>query len=76
MEEKIALLLEKKRKLSDKIIGAAVTGEKRWTKEELLEVDHIIDDAAKLEDKDMINLEHKTEDKIKKEHARDPERDW
>jgi len=38
LEEKIALLLEKKRNISDKVIGAATREEMKWTKEELLEI--------------------------------------
>jgi SNF2 family DNA or RNA helicase len=38
LEEKIAMLLERKRKISDKVIGAATTGEMRWTRDELLEI--------------------------------------
>ncbi len=38
LEEKIANLLEKKRDISDKVIGYAVRQEMRWTREELLEI--------------------------------------
>jgi SNF2 family DNA or RNA helicase len=38
LEEKIALLLEKKRDISDRVVGAAVRQEMKWTREELLEV--------------------------------------
>ncbi len=38
LEEKIALLLEKKRNISDRIVGAAVGQEMRWTRDELLEL--------------------------------------
>jgi SNF2 family DNA or RNA helicase len=38
LEEKIDLLLEKKRGISDKVIGAATKGVKGWTREELLEI--------------------------------------
>jgi len=38
LEEKIALLLDKKRNISDRVIGAAVREEMKWTKEELLEI--------------------------------------
>jgi len=38
LEEKIALLLEKKRDISDRVIGAAVGQEMKWTREELLEL--------------------------------------
>jgi len=45
-------------------------------KEELSEINHIIDDAAVLEDKDAVVRKHKVEDKLRKEHTRDPEHDW
>jgi len=38
LEEKIASLLEKKRNISDKVIGALAKEEIHWTKEELLEL--------------------------------------
>lgn len=38
LEEKIDLLIEKKRGISDTVIGAATKGELRWTREELLEI--------------------------------------
>jgi SNF2 family DNA or RNA helicase len=38
LEEKIALLLDKKRGISDRVIGAAVGREMKWTREELLEL--------------------------------------
>lgn len=38
LEEKIALLLEKKRNISDKIIGGAIRQKMQWTREELLEL--------------------------------------
>jgi len=38
LEEKIDLLIEKKRGISDKVIGAATKGELKWTREELLEI--------------------------------------
>jgi SNF2 family DNA or RNA helicase len=38
LEEKIDLLIEKKRGISDKVIGAATQGELKWTREELLEI--------------------------------------
>jgi SNF2 family DNA or RNA helicase len=38
LEEKIALLLEKKRNISDKIIGGAIRQKMEWTREELLEL--------------------------------------
>ena len=38
LEEKIATLLERKRKISDKIINAATMGEMKWTKKELLKI--------------------------------------
>lgn len=38
LEEKIALLLEKKRDISDRVIGAAVRQEMKWTRDELLEL--------------------------------------
>ena len=44
--------------------------------EEQDEVNHIIDDAAVIEDKDEIEAKHKLQDDVKKYHARDPEHDW
>ena len=44
--------------------------------EEMEEIKHIIDDAAKLEDKDQIDYQHKMEGAVRKERARDPEHDW
>jgi len=38
LEEKIAMLLERKRDLADRIIGAAINQPMSWTKEELLEL--------------------------------------
>jgi SNF2 family DNA or RNA helicase len=38
LEEKIATLLERKRKISDKIINAATMGEMKWTKKELVKI--------------------------------------
>lgn len=38
LEEKIDLLIEKKRGISDKVIGAATKGDLKWTREELLEI--------------------------------------
>jgi SNF2 family DNA or RNA helicase len=38
LEEKIALLLDKKRNISDRVIGAAAREEMKWTREELLEI--------------------------------------
>jgi SNF2 family DNA or RNA helicase len=38
LEEKIAILLERKRHLSDRIMGAAAQQELRWTREELIEL--------------------------------------
>ena len=38
LEEKIDFLIEKKRRISDKVIGAATEGELKWTREELLEI--------------------------------------
>jgi len=46
-----------------------------YFKEEMAEINHIIDDAAVLEDKDKINYQHKMDEKIRKERARDPEHD-
>ena len=44
--------------------------------EEMEEINHIIDDAAKLEDKDQIEYQHKMEEGVRKDRARDPEHDW
>jgi hypothetical protein len=44
--------------------------------EELTEIRKIIDDAALHEDKDFVKYEHKMEDAVRKERARDPEHDW
>lgn len=38
LEEKIDRLIEKKRGISERVIGAATEGERRWTREELLEI--------------------------------------
>jgi len=45
-------------------------------KETLKQVEEIIDFAAEHEDKDKIEYEHKMENAVRKEQARDPERDW
>jgi hypothetical protein len=45
-------------------------------KEEMLEIEHIIDEAAAHEDKESIEKKHKIEEDVKKFHARDPEHDW
>jgi hypothetical protein len=45
-------------------------------KEELEEINHIIEDAAEHEDKEKIEYQHKMEDAVRKERARDPEHDW
>jgi hypothetical protein len=44
--------------------------------EDIKQVEEIIDYAASHEDKDKINYEHKMEDAVRKERARDPEHDW
>ncbi|CAB9507372.1 expressed unknown protein [Seminavis robusta] len=44
--------------------------------EEMEEIKHIIDDAAEHEDKDKIEYQHKMEDAVRKDRARDPEHDW
>lgn len=41
-------------------------------KEKMQEIDHIIDDAAKMEDKDAINYQHKMKEEVRREHARIP----
>lgn len=46
------------------------------TKEEMAEIDHIIQDAAEHEDKDKIEYQHKMDNAVRKDHARDPEHDW
>ena len=38
LEERIDKLIEKKRGISDSVIGAAITGPMQWTREELLEI--------------------------------------
>jgi SNF2 family DNA or RNA helicase len=38
LEEKIAILLERKRKISDKIISTTTMGEMQWTRKELLKI--------------------------------------
>jgi hypothetical protein len=45
-------------------------------KEEMIEIDHIIDDAAKVENKDAVEKKHKVEDTVRKDRTRDPEHDW
>jgi len=45
-------------------------------KETLEEVNHIIEDAAKIEDVAKIKKQHQMETEVKKFHARDPEHDW
>jgi hypothetical protein len=45
-------------------------------KEDLKTVEEIIDYAAKHEDKEHVEYEHKMENAVRKEQARDPERDW
>ena len=44
--------------------------------EEMLEVEHIIEDAAIHENKKEIDQRHKLEKDVEKFHARDPEHDW
>ena len=44
--------------------------------EELQEIDQMIDDAALLEDKEAIVRQHKAEEAVRKDRARDPEHDW
>jgi len=44
--------------------------------EELQEINHIIEDAAAVQDKEAIEKKHKLEKETKKFHARDPEHDW
>jgi hypothetical protein len=44
--------------------------------EEMEEIKHIIDDAAVLEDKKKIEYQHKMDDAVRKDRARDPEHDW
>jgi hypothetical protein len=46
------------------------------TKEEMEEVNHIIQDAAEHEDKDKIDFQHKMSHAVQKDRARDPEHDW
>ena len=43
---------------------------------ELEEVEHMIEDAARVEDKNKILREHKMAEAVRKERARDPEHDW
>jgi len=38
LEEKIDALIERKRSISDRVIGAAIKEEMRWTREELIEI--------------------------------------
>jgi hypothetical protein len=45
-------------------------------KEDLKTVEEIIEYAAKHEDKEHVEYEHKMENAVRKEQARDPERDW
>jgi hypothetical protein len=47
-----------------------------YFKEEMEEIKHIIDYAAKLEDNYTIKAKHMKEQKVKEYHARDPEHDW
>jgi hypothetical protein len=44
--------------------------------EEILEVNHIIEEAALHEDKQFVDKVHKLEDATRKFHARDTEHDW
>ena len=44
--------------------------------EELQEINHIIEDAAAVEEREAIEKKHKLEKETKKFHARDPEHDW
>jgi hypothetical protein len=46
------------------------------TKEEMEEVNHIIQDAAEHEDKDKIDRQHRMNHAVHKDRARDPEHDW
>lgn len=45
-------------------------------RDELREVNHIIEHAASHEDKGFVEYEHKMEHAVRKERARDPEKDW
>ena len=45
-------------------------------KEEMAEINNIIQDAAEHEDKDKIEYQHKMDDAVRKDRARDPEHDW
>ena len=52
-------------------------GETEWhLREEAREVDHIIGDAAEVENRSEIDKRHLYEQAIKKDRARDPEHDW
>lgn len=44
--------------------------------EEMEEINHMIDGAAAREDKEKIEYQHKMEDAVRKDRARDPEHDW
>lgn len=46
------------------------------TKEEMEEINHIIQDAAEHEDKEKIDRQHKMDHAVQKDRARDPEHDW
>lgn len=46
------------------------------TLEEITEINHIIDDAAAHEDTKKIKHQHKMDDAVRKDRARDPEHDW
>jgi hypothetical protein len=45
-------------------------------KEEMAEINHIIQDAAEHEDRDKIEYQHKMDNAVRKDRARDPEHDW
>jgi hypothetical protein len=47
-----------------------------YTQEELAEIENIIKGAALHEDPKKIEKQHKIEDEIRKDRARDPEHDW
>jgi hypothetical protein len=46
------------------------------TLEEITEINHIIDDAAAHEDTRKIEYQHKMDEAVRKDRARDPEHDW
>ena len=77
LEENVAKLHEQVKKLDPNFAVDGPDGDSiGHEKEELQEIEHIIEEAALHEDKDAIIRKHKLQDDVKAYHAKDPEHDW